>query len=232
MFNGKNKAITFSYDDGVTQDKRLIEIFNKYNLKCTFNLNSGCLGNEEYLDREGERVSFIKNKPEEIKSIYEGHEIASHTLTHPALSELSKEEIIHQVENDRLRLSELAGYEVVGMAYPCGAHAVNDKVIETVKKHTGIKYARNTISTYSFDLQDNLLNFQPTVYHHKEWDALFSLAKKFLEKDSDTPQIFYIWGHSFEFDIHNTWDRMERFCQMISGKDDIFYGTNREVLLK
>ena len=30
MFNGKMKAITFSYDDGVTQDKRLIEILDKY----------------------------------------------------------------------------------------------------------------------------------------------------------------------------------------------------------
>ena len=40
MFNGKMKAVTFSYDDGVTQDKRLISLFNKYGLKCTFNLNS------------------------------------------------------------------------------------------------------------------------------------------------------------------------------------------------
>ena len=39
MFNGMKKALTFSYDDGVTQDIRLIEIFNKYNLKATFNLN-------------------------------------------------------------------------------------------------------------------------------------------------------------------------------------------------
>ena len=44
MLSGINKAITFSYDDGVTQDKRLIEIFNKYGLKATFNLNSELLG--------------------------------------------------------------------------------------------------------------------------------------------------------------------------------------------
>ena len=50
MYNGKNKAITFSYDDGLTQDIRLIEIFNKYNLKGTFNLNSGLLGNRDTLE--------------------------------------------------------------------------------------------------------------------------------------------------------------------------------------
>ena len=38
MFNGKMKALTFSYDDGVLQDERLIEIFNKYGLKGTFNI--------------------------------------------------------------------------------------------------------------------------------------------------------------------------------------------------
>ena len=40
MYQGKNKAITFSYDDGVTQDRRLIEILNRYGLKATFNINS------------------------------------------------------------------------------------------------------------------------------------------------------------------------------------------------
>ncbi len=35
MFNRKMKAVTFSYDDGVTQDIRLIDMFNKYGLKAT-----------------------------------------------------------------------------------------------------------------------------------------------------------------------------------------------------
>ena len=39
MWNGKNKAITFSFDDGVTQDKRLVEMLDKYGLKATFNIN-------------------------------------------------------------------------------------------------------------------------------------------------------------------------------------------------
>ena len=28
MWNGKKKAVTFSYDDGVTQDRRLVEMMN------------------------------------------------------------------------------------------------------------------------------------------------------------------------------------------------------------
>ena len=38
-----HKLLTFSFDDAVTQDARLVRLFDKYGLKCTFNLNSGCL---------------------------------------------------------------------------------------------------------------------------------------------------------------------------------------------
>ena len=38
---GLKRALTLSYDDGVEQDVRLIEIMNRHGLKGTFNLNSG-----------------------------------------------------------------------------------------------------------------------------------------------------------------------------------------------
>ena len=79
----KNKAITFSYDDGITQDIRLIELLNKYGLRSTFNLNSELLSHRGILMRNGKRISHYKIHPEDVKYIYEGHEIAAHTLTHP-----------------------------------------------------------------------------------------------------------------------------------------------------
>ena len=117
-FNGKKKAITFSYDDGVTQDIRLIELFNKYGLKCTFNLNSGLLGKPGQLLREGVDVRHDKISPERVREIYATHEVATHAVTHPYLTRLTDSEIIREVEDDRIRLSELVGYEVVGHAYP------------------------------------------------------------------------------------------------------------------
>lgn len=231
MFEGKMKALTFSYDDGVTQDIRLIELFHKYGMKATFNLNSELLGKDGELVREGVRVSHIKNKPEDIRHIYAGHEVAVHTLTHPNLINIADDnEIIRQVEQDRINLSGLCGYEVVGMAYPCGGYCYDERVINLIRKNTGVKYARTTNANHQFDVQNNLLEFHPSVYHHQEMDKMFELGKQFLDLKADMPQIFYVWGHAYEFDIHNDWARFEAFLEMMSGRDDICYCTNREAL--
>ena len=234
MFDGKKKAITFSYDDGVTQDIRLIEIFNKYNLKATFNINSELLGRDGFLDIEGRRISHKKNNPEDVKNIYQGHEIAVHTLTHPNLTSIEDDdEVLRQVEQDRLNLSDIAGYEVEGMAYPCGGVNCNKRVADIIKNNTCIKYARTIGVTQSFEPYENLYQYKGTLYHHRNWDMLFDMGRKFLELEAESPKVFYIWGHAYEFDIYpERWEQFEEFCRMISNQHDIFYGTNKEVLAK
>ncbi|MBQ8230172.1 MAG: polysaccharide deacetylase family protein [Clostridia bacterium] len=231
MWNGKKKAITFSFDDGVTQDIRLIEIFNKYGLKCTFNLNSEALGVQSTLTRNGRVVPFNRVPADKVKEIYQGYEIAAHTLTHPNLRGCSDEEIIRQVEQDRKNLSKLCGCEVVGMAYPGGGYNPDDHAVEVVKQQTGVRYARTTRSTKSFTLQkDNYFCFYPSTYIIEE--DFEKTVDEFLALDTDEPQLLYIWGHAFEFDAeYISWENFERICKKLSGKADIFYGTNKEVLL-
>jgi len=230
MFGGKMKAVTFSFDDGVTQDKRLIEIFDKYGLKCTFNINSELLGKPGSLIRNDVTVAHVKPRAEEIKEIYKNHEVAVHTLTHPNLTTLDDNEVIRQVENDRKNLTEYVGYEVCGMAYPCGGVNNDDRVAELIKQNTGVKYSRTITSTHNFDLQENLLQFNPSVYI-LETEKMWEMAEQFIKLETDEPKIFYIWGHAYEFDIDNSWQKFDDFCKLISGKEDIFYGTNKEVLL-
>ena len=232
MFSGKMKAVTFSYDDGVTQDIRLLEILNKYGLKSTFNINSGLLGKPGKLTRLGKEIQHCKVDPRDVSSIYEGHEVAAHTVTHPSLPKLlTKEEISAQVEYDRLALSELVGYEIVGMAYPGGGTNHDDRVVDIIKNTTGVKYARTILTSGDFEPQEDLFRFKPSCFHC-DLDEMFEMAQRFIELKPDTPKIFYIWGHSYEFDIEDTWDKFEDFCRLISGHNDIFYGTNKEILLK
>lgn len=234
MFNGKMKALTFSYDDGVTQDIRFIEILNKYGLKCTFNLNSELLGTSRTLNINGKLINHNKVSPGEVKYIYAGHEVAVHTLTHSNLTKIEDEtEIIRQVEEDRLNLSALVGYEVIGMAYPCGGVNCNDRVANIIKNNTGVKYSRTITVTHSFDLYPDIFQYKASTYHNIYWDEMLEMGRDFVELKTNTPKIFYIWGHSYEFDIYpERWEMFDEFCKIISGKDDIFYGTNKEIILK
>ena len=227
----KKKAVTFSFDDGVAQDIRMIELMNKYGLKGTFNLNSMRLSKWGILRQEGMRICHYKVAMEDVRDVYAGHEIAVHTLNHPNLTKCDTDEVIRQVEQDRLNLSELAGYEVVGMAYPCGGVNNDDRVAQIIRENTGVKYSRTITCNESFDLQDNLYRFNPTL-HYVEFDKLMDLGERFVELKADKPQIFYIWGHSYEMDLAGDyWVKLEDFFKLISNRDDIFYGTNKEILL-
>ena len=163
--------------------------------------------------------------------LYEGHEVAAHTLTHPRLPDQTDDEVIRQVEEDRKNLSALVGYEVQGMAYPGGGVNNDERVAELIRAHTGVRYARTIKSTHTFDLQENLYRFNPTVYH-LEWEKMEALCDQFIALQPETPQLFYVWGHSYEMDYDSSyWQRLEEFFKRIAERDDIFYGTNSDVLL-
>ncbi len=225
----RHKAVTFSFDDGVTQDRRLIALLNQYGLKATFNLNSSSLGTKGVCRYQNFVAPHDKVSKEEVKELYRNHEVAVHTVHHPDLTKIeSEQEIIDEIEQDRQVLEQLVGYPIVGMAYPFGT--VNERVVHIIREHTPILYARNIWATYSFDLQRDFLDFRPTV-HCLDFDHLFALAKEFIESDFKEDKVFYIWGHAYEFDFEDTWDKFEEFLKMISGHEDIFYGTNKEVIL-
>jgi peptidoglycan/xylan/chitin deacetylase (PgdA/CDA1 family) len=221
---GKMKALTLSYDDGVEQDRKLVEILNRYGIKATFNLNSGIQSGTNKFQKGD--VLIRRMNIAALPDLYKGHEIAVHSLTHPHLEDLDKETVINELEQDKLNLERIFQTQVLGMAYPYGTF--NDDVVKSVDR-CGLRYARGVESTYSFDIPKDLLRYQPTMHHADP--KLMEMAEAFIKMQPEKPQVFYLWGHSYEFDVDRNWQVIEDFCRLISGRDDIFYAANAEALL-
>lgn len=59
--------------------------------------------------------------------------------------------------------------------------------------------------------------------------SLMKLAEKFVNYSANECALFYLWGHSHEFNSKNNWEVMENFASYVGGKDDIWYATNIEI---
>ena len=137
---GLRKAVTFSFDDGVRQDLRLMDLFRSHGIKATFNLNSGMFGGDHTWNYKNIEVSRLSR--EEVEENYRDFELAVHTSHHPDLVKLSREGIISEVYSDRRNLEEIAGYPVRGMAYPYGTYST--EVVEILHS-LGICYSLSLI---------------------------------------------------------------------------------------
>ncbi len=221
---GRSKALTFSYDDGMYLDRRLIEILDANGLKGTFNIDGGRFAAEEGFDESNPQQRMTK---EQFCKTFIGshHEVASHGFTHSFLDALPPAGIAHEVLHDRETLETLLGQTVHGFAYPYGA--CNDRVV-AVLRDCGILYARLANSSLNFDLPADWLRWRPTCHHTNP--RTMELAKQFVEmRVYDHPKLFCLWGHTFEFGQDNNWSLVEEFASLVANREDIWYATNIEI---
>ena len=222
---GKAKAFTMSYDDGVEQDIRLIEIMRKNGVKGTFNIGAGLFTPEGTTFPKG-RVHRIMTL-EASKKAYEGDdiEVAIHGYTHPFLESLPTSNAVLEIIEDRKGLEEAFGGIIRGMAYPFGTYS--DDVVDVLRL-CGVAYARTVESRMNFDLPKDWLRLGATCHHNNP--ALMDLLEKFTsEKPDREPWLFYLWGHSYEFEGNNNWHVIENFLEKMGNRDDIWYATNIEI---
>lgn len=214
--DGKNLVLTLSYDDGRSYDKKLVEIMNRYGIKGTFHLNSNLIHNGA-----DSHVQF-----DEIPEVYKGHEVSCHCVSHPLMSELSQEGMLHEILDDRQRLEEACGYPVRGMSYPFGDYS--DEVIH-IAKACGIVYSRTVGARQDFKMPEDFLTWHATCHHAYN---LMELGERFLGLANERVKrrrLMYVWGHSYEFNDQNNWDLIEQFCEKMGNKDFIWYATNIEI---
>ena len=209
----KRYALTMSYDDGVVQDRRLVEMFNKYGIKGTFHLNSGRFDKEDTIDAT------------EVATLYAGHEVSCHSLTHPFLENLPAQEVVYEMTEDRKNLEELCGYPVFGMSYPFGTYS---EKLKAQLDSLGIVYSRTVKSTNGFKLPLDFLEWHPTCHHRENIEEKYEKMKRTVGRMS----LLYIWGHAYELDKgteDNSWEMMESFCKRAGNDPEVWYATNFEI---
>ncbi len=222
---GKDKAVTLSYDDGVQQDIRLMDIMRRHGLKGTFNVNSSLYSDEGTVFPEGQ--AFRRMTLTQRKELYtqSGMEVAMHTLTHPFLDKLPANLCTYEVMQDRINLEQEYNCIIRGFAYPYGTY--NDTVVD-ILKNCGVLYARTTESTGGFEIPEDWLRL-PATCHHKD-PRLMELAEAFLKPNKrGKAELFYLWGHSYEFELDDNWDVIENFAEFIGNRHNIWYATNTEI---
>lgn len=222
---GRTKALTLSYDDGVEQDIQLVDIMNRYGLKGTFNLNSGLYAAEGTVYQKGHVHRRMTRKQVKETFIDSGQEVAVHSLTHPFLEQLPISMVVSEIIRDRENLEKQFGTIVRGMAYPYGTFS--DTVVAALQA-CGIVYSRTIISTNDFRIPADWLRLTATCHHNSP--EIKSLSKRFVEdKVTRSPYLFYLWGHSYEFESDNNWDVIENFAAYTGKRDDIWYATNIDI---
>ena len=234
------KYFAWSFDDGLEQDKKIIEILREYGLGATFHLNSGLFGDRTYEGRIGNLgmtekpaanfdpaarhllpyVPHFRIPKDELPQVYRGFEIASHTRTHVNLAKCSEEQRRAEIAEDVRALSELFGQPVTGFAYPYG---VGEKQSRAALRAAGVEYARVIARDPSFRFPADPLAMPMTCWHISA--KAFELLERFFRAEPMEDDLFFLmFAHGYEFDFgtrESSWDKFRRLCEAVARQDDV-----------
>ena len=227
---GVGKAVTLSYDDGCPEDIRFSDRISKAGLKCTFNLNSNLLRQTSLTDAQ-----IVKH------FLARGHEIAVHGAGHRAVGAVRNIEGVTDVLKCRLELEERFGIIIRGMAYPdsgitCFSGCTTYDDVKRYLTNLDIVYSRTLGGdNNSFLIPQDWHAWMPSAHHSNP--QLFTLIDEFLKIDLSInahcayrmPRLFYLWGHSFEFERKNNWELLDSICEVLADQKDVWYATNIEI---
>lgn len=220
---GKPKAFNITYDDGILQDVRFVALLNKYGLKGTFNLNSQLMEQEfEWVHPKGMTVKRLSR--DAVRHLYDGHEIAAHTLTHPFLNDKTEEELRWEIGEDKRWLEELFGREVAGFGVPFDYY--DAKIAECVKS-CGFEYGRNSELTRNYSPWQDPYFWSCGIFHLEP--ELEEFVEGFLRTEQELA-LCQIVGHSYDLDAENLWEKMENILARMAGDPQVCSLTHLELV--
>jgi peptidoglycan/xylan/chitin deacetylase (PgdA/CDA1 family) len=210
-------------------------MLKQYGLKATFYVSPR---NKEWA--EGDLLT-----QNEIREIGNDFEIGSHTVTHPRLPTIPQRQARREIVDSKAMLEDITGQAIMSFCYPGGAYT---SVHPHLVKDAGYQFARTAIR-YAFGVDEpyeaptslhafnhwrsdlwkiaGFAKFQPVaIRHYLEWD---SLGRAMFDRVARTGGVFHIWGHSWEIDEHNDWERLESMFRYLSARSGVKYVTNGEL---
>ena len=100
---------------------------------------------------------------------------------------------------------------------------------------SGIVYSRTLGGdNRRYDLPADFYAWMPTA-HHRNPEVL-SMLDEFLAFDYEKlylsarqERLFYLWGHTYEFDGDDNWDLVTQICERVAAHSDVWCATNGEI---
>ena len=211
--------VTTSWDDGHLLDIRLCEMLASYGIAGTFYISPE---NRELC--KSERLSAPL-----VRELSRNFEIGAHTMTHPRLTKVPLEMARDEIRDSKQFLQDITGTEVQSFCYPGGHY--ND-AIKTLVRESGCMLAR-TIRQGHYAV-DDAFEMPTTVHAYPHRWQLFMpwdyLAIQMFNKVHNEGGVFHLWGHSWEIDKHNDWQRLTRVLEHIGKHSNVKYVTNRALV--
>lgn len=209
------KIISFSIDDGCEDDLELLAAFKEMGIRATFNLNTGLLGASYFHPALERTVTRLPRQA--VSEVYQGHETASHTVSHPFLDRLSDQAIQKEVETDRAELNIITGHEANGLALPFGPYpAAFHSHLAALFANSGLCYIRTGCRALKPCIDGILVHPFMTLEEAAQNDSPLD------EKIKESSEIFFcvIAGHGYDF----TGMREEKYLflkrlERLSGED-------------
>lgn len=217
--------IAFSWDDGAVEDLKLMELSAKYEMPGIFFIPSS----------NQERSVMTRS---EIKILDENKfEIGAHTFSHTYLKGLDSSVAETEILNGKNFLQDLLGKEISHFCFPGGRF--DDNLVRISQKYfksartadTGalIKkpaflvkptfhfYNRGINSLLFHSFNNNYTLFR-TIFKIRKNKDYFTLIESVIDALENAPSNngIIIWGHSWEINEYNLWNRLEATFEHIN----------------
>ncbi len=201
------------WDDGVVNDARLTDILRKYHAKATFNINPGSQEQNtrtctwKYQDFDVSKLSLS-----EMPSVYEGFQVASHTMRHQRADAVPVEDFVRSALDARHFIEDHFQQEAPGFAWPCGV--TTDETVRALTE-SGFAYGRTVRYV------DSVLPVAEPLRLHSNCHFLNPAFWEIFDKASPSG-VFYFWGHSYELkEDEEKWEAFESKIARLSGLPDV-----------